>query len=61
MKNWIKQQVCKLFGFTVHSDDYNKTHYTMDWKEALEWMRCYPADDFVQVNYRGKRVAIRGV
>jgi hypothetical protein len=61
VKRVVWRAICAKFGFTIHSDEFNHTHYTMDWKEALEWMRMYPCDDMVNVCYRGQRVAIRGV
>jgi hypothetical protein len=37
----IKQQLCKLFGYTVIGVGFKKKHYSMTRAEALEWLACY--------------------
>lgn len=52
---------CAIFGYVIHSDDFNATHYARTWTEALEWAQCYMTDDFVVIRRRGSLCAIRGV
>lgn len=60
MKQALKLAVARRFGFTVVSLDFAAEHACFTWKAAMEWMACYPATDFVGVQYRGKIVATRG-
>lgn len=38
-----KKLMCVYFGYTVYSEEYNVTHYTMSWIDAYEWAECYPS------------------
>ena len=37
----IKEQLCKLFGYTVIGVGFKKKHYSLTRADALEWMACY--------------------
>jgi len=51
-----------LFGYSVYSTDYDKQHFSWNIKDALDWMKCYHADDFVVIKkcFSGDMVCIRG-
>lgn len=36
-----KRLMCVYFGYTVYSEEYNVTHYTMSWIDAYECAQCY--------------------
>lgn len=61
IKSAVVQAAAKLVGYSVHSYDYNKQHFALTYKEALEWVACYDEFDFVIVRRFGTMVAIRGV
>jgi hypothetical protein len=56
------QILTRLFArFVVIAQFDGKTakHYARNWKEAMDWMRCYPATDNVEVYERvGGRQAV---
>lgn len=58
----LKDLITRTFGYSIHSDDYNKQHFALTFSEALEWAACYHAGDFVTIcRCRGmKMVAIVG-
>jgi len=37
----IKEQLCKLFGYTVIGVGFKKKHYSLTRADALEWIACY--------------------
>jgi hypothetical protein len=41
MQKELKEQLCKLFGYTVIGVGFKKKHYSMTRAEALEWLACY--------------------
>ena len=41
----LVKQLAKRLGYTVYSVDFEAKHYTFSFKEACEWMKCYPASD----------------
>jgi hypothetical protein len=41
MQREIKEQLCKLFGYTVIGVGFKKKHYSLTRAEALEWLACY--------------------
>jgi hypothetical protein len=41
MQSEIKQQLCKLFGYTVIGVGFKKKHYSLTRADALEWLACY--------------------
>jgi hypothetical protein len=48
----IKEQLCKLFGYTVIGVGFKKKHYSMTRAEALEWLACYDH----AVMYKGRKL-----
>jgi hypothetical protein len=41
MQREIKEQLCKLFGYTVIGVGFKKKHYSLTRADALEWLACY--------------------
>ena len=41
MQRELKEQLCKLFGYTVIGVGFKKKHYSLTRAEALEWLACY--------------------
>jgi hypothetical protein len=48
----IKEQLCKLFGYTVIGVGFKKKHYSLTRAEALEWLACYDH----AVMYKGRKL-----
>ena len=41
MQREIKEQLYKLFGYTVIGVGFKKKHYSLTRADALEWLACY--------------------
>jgi hypothetical protein len=54
----ITNYIASIIGYTVIGKGYGKRHYTMTFKEALQWAACY--DDGATVYLNGYAVAQRG-
>lgn len=52
IKTAIKEAWCDVFGYVVYNSEYQKAHYCMTEKEALEWMKCYNGNCSVFENGR---------
>jgi hypothetical protein len=52
MQREIKEQFCKLFGFTVMGKGFKKKHYSLTRADALEWLACYDH----AVMYKGRKL-----
>jgi hypothetical protein len=52
MQAEIKEQFCKLYGFTVMGKGFKKKHYSLTCADALEWLGCY--DNATM--YKGRRL-----
>jgi hypothetical protein len=52
MQRKIKEQLCKLFGYTVIGVGFKKKHYSLTRADALEWLACYDH----AVMYQGRRL-----
>ena len=64
--HWKDIHMPKLYSIEgVTLDDrekiVRKVHYTWSWREAMEWVACYPLDWKVAVKRMGRVVALRGV
>jgi len=52
MQKEIKEQFCKLFGYTVIGVGFKKKHYSLTRADALEWLACYDH----ALMYKGRRL-----
>jgi hypothetical protein len=52
MQKELKEQLCKLFGYTVIGVGFKKKHYSLTRAEALEWLACYDH----AVMYKGRKL-----
>jgi hypothetical protein len=52
MQAEIKEQFCKLFGYTVMGEGFKHKHYSITRADALEWLGCY--DNATM--YKGRRL-----
>jgi len=39
--NLLKTEFYLSFGYVVISPEYKGIHYTLSWKQAVEWYQCY--------------------
>jgi hypothetical protein len=52
MQAEIKEQLCKLFGYTVIGVGFKKKHYSLTRADALEWLACYDH----AIMYKGRKL-----
>jgi hypothetical protein len=52
MQRELKEQLCKLFGYTVIGVGFKKKHYSLTRADALEWLACYPH----AMMYKGRKL-----
>lgn len=48
----ILKQLTARYLVVAHFDGKTAKHYAKDWRDALEWMECYPPDTAMEVYER---------
>lgn len=58
----LRRIIVRFIGYRVRVDWDARTvvHRAESFADAIDWVRCYPADAAARITYRGRIVAIRG-